>query len=284
MSISYNRRHGKRHRGEPPKTQNPGHKTRYAQSAGRDRRPNKSLGQHFLKDQNILAIEAELANPEGKTVLEIGPGDGRLTDAILSKNPSRLIAIEKDPRFVQMLRQKYSGSRKIEIIEGDFLDVPLPEAVDVVVGNIPYYISSDIVFHLRYIRFDRAVLMVQKEFAEKMVAKPGERNYGRLSVTSQLAFDIKLERKVLRHLFRPPPEVDSAIILLRPTGFRTNQLQENIIRWLFQHRNKTVRNALLDSKMFRDEDLAAIHHYLKRRARTLSKEDCLDIAERLENV
>ncbi|MEW6748819.1 MAG: 16S rRNA (adenine(1518)-N(6)/adenine(1519)-N(6))-dimethyltransferase RsmA [Candidatus Micrarchaeota archaeon] len=283
MSISYNRGHGKRHRGEPLKTRNPKHKTRHAGS-GRDRRPDKSLGQHFLKDQNILAIEAELADPEGKIVLEVGPGDGRLTDAVLAKNPAKLIAIEKDPRFAQMLREKYSGSRKIEIIEGDFLEVPLPESVDVVVGNIPYYISSGIVFHLRYIRFGRGVLMVQKEFAEKMVAKPGERNYGRLSVTSQLAFDIKFERKVLRHLFRPPPEVDSAIIVIRPTGFRASQLQENIIRWLFQHRNKTVRNALLDSKMFKDEDLAAISHYLKRRARELSKEECLDIAKRLENV
>lgn len=247
-------------------------------------RRKKSLGQCFLHDKNILSIEAELADPEGKVVLEIGPGDGRLTEFLLRKNPEKLIAVEKDSRFAELLREKFSGQKDVEIIEGDFLEMELPEDVDVVVGNIPYYISSDIVFHLKYMRFEKAVLMVQKEFAQKMIAKPGDRNYGRLSVTSQLHFDIRLERKVLRHLFRPVPDVDSAIIILKPTGFRTNQLQDNIIRWLFQHRNKTVRNALLDSKMFDENDLKVLGPFLRRRARTLSKKECLRIAGLLENV
>jgi len=246
-------------------------------------RRKKSLGQHFLHDKNILAIEAELADPEGKTVLEIGPGDGRLTEFLLKKNPKKLIAVEKDSRFAELLREKFSGKKNLEIVEADFLGMELPDA-DVVVGNIPYYISSDIIFHLKYMKFEKAVLMVQKEFAQKMVAKPGDRNYGRLSVTSQLHFDIKLERKVLRHLFRPIPDVDSAIIILKPSGFRTDQLQDNIIRWLFQHRNKTVRNALLDSKMFDQADLRALGPFLRRRVRSLSKKECLRIASLLENV
>jgi 16S rRNA (adenine1518-N6/adenine1519-N6)-dimethyltransferase len=243
----------------------------------------KSLGQCFLEDRNILALEARLANPEHKTVLEIGPGDGRLTDAILALRPLKVIAVEKDARFAEALRRKYSGAGAVEIIEADFLEFE-PPAFDIAIGNIPYYISSDIVFRLAGMKFERAVLMVQKEFAQKMAAKPGDRNYGRLSVTSQLAFDIKYERTVLRHLFRPMPEVDSAIIVLRPTGLRLSQQQENIIRWLFQHKNKTVRNALLDSKMFSAPELACIGPMLKRRARTLSKEECLDIAARLINV
>ncbi len=243
----------------------------------------KSLGQHFLEDRNILAQEAGLADPEGKTVLEIGPGDGRLTDAILAKKPKRLIAIEKDSRFAAMLREKYRQRPEIEIIEADFLEYVAPQ-FDIAIGNIPYYISSDIVFRLASMHFEQAVLMVQKEFAAKMAAKPGERNYGRLSVTSQLAFDIKYERTVLRHLFRPVPEVDSAIIVLRPTGIRINQFQENVIRWLFSHKNKTVRNALLDSKMLTDEEIARIGEYARRRARTLSKEECMDIARLLENL
>lgn len=260
------------------------HRTRDRRPGTGDWRRKKSLGQCFLHDRNILAIEAELADPEGKVVLEIGPGDGRLTEFLLRKDPKKLMAIEKDTRFAELLREKFSGRKDVEIIEGDFLEVELPEDVDVVVGNIPYYISSDIIFHLKYLRFEKAVLMVQKEFAQKMVASPGDRNYGRLSVTSQLHFDIKLERKVLRHLFRPVPDVDSAIITLKPTGFRTNQFQDNIIRWLFQHRNKTVRNALLDSKMFNEEDLRALGPFLKRRARSLSKKECLHISRLLEKV
>ncbi len=245
----------------------------------------KSLGQSFLEDRNILAIEARLAAPGGKAVLEIGPGDGRLTDAVLALKPKKLVAIEKDARFAELLRKKYSGRTDVEIVEADFLDYELPSGgVDVVVGNIPYYISSDIVFRLAGMEFGHAVLMVQKEFAQKMAARPGERNYGRLSVTAQLAFDVSIERTVLRHLFRPVPEVDSAIIILRPTGLGLSAQQANVIRWLFQHKNKTVRNALLDSKMFGKEELAALGDYAKRRAKTLSKEECLAVAGLLENL
>jgi ribosomal RNA small subunit methyltransferase A len=244
----------------------------------------KSLGQCFLEDKNILALEAKLANPKDKTILEIGAGDGRLTEAILAQKPKKIIAVEKDPRFAAILKEKFAGRSEVVVLEADFLELTLPGDADVVVGNIPYYISSDIVFALAPMRFERAILMVQKEFAQKMVAKPKDRNYGRLSVTSQLAFTTKLERTVLRHLFRPTPKVDSAIIILIPTGTKLTQFQENAIRWLFQHKNKTVRNALLDSKMFSKDDLGKLGPFAKRRSRTLSKEECLEIAHLLLNV
>ena len=186
----------------------------------------KSLGQCFLEDKNILALEAKLAEPQGKTVLEIGPGDGRLTEAVLALKPRRMIAVEKDSRFASLLKEKFAG--RAEIVEGDFLKAE-PPACDIVIGNIPYYISSDIVFTIAPLKFERAVLMVQKEFAQKMVAKAGEKNYGRLSVTAQLAFEVKLERIVPRHLFRPVPKVDSAIIILTPTGIRLDKFQEDVI-------------------------------------------------------
>lgn len=242
----------------------------------------KSLGQCFLEDRNILSLEAKLVSPQGKTVLEIGPGDGRLTEAILSLKPKKLIAVEKDPRFAELLKKRYRERKDIEIIEGDFLGFELPKDVEVVLGNIPYNISSDIVFRLARYKFERAVLMVQKEFAQKMAAKPGDKNYGRLSVTSQIAFEIELERTVLRHLFKPMPEVDSAIIILKPTGRHLTQGEENVIRWLYQHKNKTVRNALLDSKMYEKEEIETLGMFTKRRARTLSKEECLEIARLLE--
>ncbi len=241
---------------------------------------NKKLGQCFLEDKNILNLEAKLAKIKGKTVLEIGGGDGRLTRALLKQSPKKLYVAEKDSRFAVLLREKFQD---IEVLEGDFLEIKLPKA-DVVVGNIPYYISSDIVFRIKRLDVGLAVLMVQKEFAQKMVAKPGDRNYGRLSVTSQLSFDVKLERIVLRHLFNPSPEVDSAIILLKPTGKKMTQFEENIIRYIFQHKNKTVKNALLDSKMFTKEELASVEKFAKKRGRNLTKEEVLEIAEKLKNL
>jgi 16S rRNA (adenine1518-N6/adenine1519-N6)-dimethyltransferase len=241
----------------------------------------RSMGQCFLEDRNILRLEAMLADVQGKRVLEIGAGDGRLTEVLIERSPARIIAVEKDPRFAEKLRERF-GDAPVDVVEADFLEMDIPD-IDVIVGNIPYYISSDIIFSLKGLEFELAVLMVQKEFAQKMVAEPGDRNYGRLSVTAQLHFDVSLERKVLRHLFRPVPKVDSAIITLRPTGASISQFEENVIRYLFQHRNKTVRNALLDSKMFEREELEALGGYAKKRVRKLSKEECLDIARLLQS-
>ena len=239
----------------------------------------KSLGQCFLEDRNILRLEAELAKVEGKAVLEIGAGDGRLTEAILAKKPKKIIAVELDPGFATLLREKFAG-KPVEIIEADVMEAELP-AFEVALGNIPYYISSGIIFKLAPLQFERAILMVQKEFAQKMAAKPGDSDYGRLSVTSQMCFTVKYERMVPRHLFRPMPKVDSAIIILTPTGRALTQLEENVIRWLFQHKNRTVRNALTSSKMFDDAELAKLGAFLKRRPRTLGGEECLEIARLL---
>jgi 16S rRNA (adenine1518-N6/adenine1519-N6)-dimethyltransferase len=252
-------------------------KPRRSERSGAARK--KSLGQCFLEDRNILRLEAALAKPEGKVVLEIGAGDGRLTEALLELKPKKIIAVELDPRFVSLLREKFAGL-PVEVLEADAMEVELP-AADVVVGNIPYYISSGIIFRLTGVKFGHAVLMVQKEFAEKMASKPGDGNYGRLSVTSQLCFHVVLERKVPRHLFRPVPKVDSAIVVLTPTGRSLSPTEENVIRWLFQHKNRTVRNALLSSKMFDEKEISGLGHFLARRPRTLTKEECLEIARLL---
>lgn len=239
----------------------------------------KRLGQCFLKDRNILELEAKLARVKNKKVLEIGAGDGRLTDALLRQNPKKIIAVEKDPELAAFLKGKFKG-KQVEIIEGDFLKIQISHA-DVIVGNIPYYISSDIIFTIKDLPIEHAVLMVQREFAQKMIAKPKDKNYGRLSVTSQIFFEIKLERTVPRYLFRPMPKVDSAIIIMKPTGTSLSQFQQNVIRYLFQHKNKTIRNALLDSKVFEAYELKVLGKFGRRRAKTLSKEECLEIARLL---
>ncbi|MBI5223743.1 ribosomal RNA small subunit methyltransferase A [Candidatus Micrarchaeota archaeon] len=230
-----------------------------------------------MEDKNILRLEAGVAGElEGKTILEIGPGDGRLSEILLSKNPKKIYLVEKDSRFAAILREKFASEPKVEIIETDILELEFPK-IDIVFGNIPYYISSEIVFGLKGLEIEQAILMVQKEFAQKMVQKSGNGNYGRLSVTSQIFFEVKMIRTVSKGLFRPMPKVDSAIISLRPTGIKLTQDQEDIIRYLFSHKNKTVRNALLDSKKISEKEIEKIGDYAKKRARTLNKEQVLEI-------
>jgi 16S rRNA (adenine1518-N6/adenine1519-N6)-dimethyltransferase len=183
--------------------------------------------------------------------------------------------------MVEELSEKFKG-RNLTLIEADALEFVWPE-VDLIAGNIPYYITSPIIFKIAKQKFERAVLIVQKEFAKRMVAKPGSKgdsNYGRLSVTAQLAFDVEYVQLVPRHLFKPAPKVDSAMILLKPTGKTLTQFEENVIRSLFTHKNKTVRNALLDSKMFGKDEVGEdnLGKFVKRKVRTLTKEEVLEIA------
>lgn len=233
----------------------------------------KSLGQCFLEDENILRLEAQLLDPTEKKVLEIGPGDGRLSQKILDLNPSELILVEKDTRFANLLKDTLPSAN---IIEADFLQVPIPK-VDRIIGNIPYYISSEIVFRLTEFEFDFAILMVQDEFAKRMVAKTTDKNYGRLSVSSQLCFEVEYIKKVPSHLFFPKPKVNSAIIKLKPTNFKISKELEDVIRAIFQHKNKTIKNALKDSKLFTSEQIDLASKYLTRRARTMTKEECVDL-------
>jgi 16S rRNA (adenine1518-N6/adenine1519-N6)-dimethyltransferase len=247
-------------------------------------RAKKSLGQNFLTDQNILRKEAALLDPAGRTVLEIGPGDGRLSERILELEPKRLFLVEKDGRMVRILNDKFCGcGEQVIVINADVLEAELPDA-ELIAGNIPYYITSQIIFRIAKMKFERAVLIVQKEFAQRMAATPKDKNYGRLSVTAQLAFHVELVQLVPRHLFRPTPKVDSAMIILKPTGRTLTQFEENVIRCLFTHKNKTVRNALLDSKMFEEEEVGEdkLGAFSKRRVRTLTKEEVLEVAKLLD--
>ena len=166
------------------------------------------MGQNFLCDANILRKEVLVADVVGKTVLEIGAGDGRLTEKIIEGGALKVLAIEKDKELASGLKDKFNGNPHVDVITDDFLEIE-PIHADIIMGNIPYYISSAIIFRLKDYDFERAVLIIQKEFAEKMVAKPNDSNYGRLSVTAQLAFDVELVQKVPRHLFSPAPKVDS---------------------------------------------------------------------------
>jgi 16S rRNA (adenine1518-N6/adenine1519-N6)-dimethyltransferase len=180
----------------------------------------KSLGQHFLNDRRILQRIVDALELTGvETVVEIGPGRGSLTELLVSR-AGRLVLIEYDRALAARLREKYAGSDSVTVIEADVLSVNLGEAAGgpfCLVGNVPYYITTPILFHaLDRPRADRAVYLVQKEVADRIVAQPGSNDYGALSVNVQALATPKLLFRVSPGSFQPPPKVDSAVVRIEP--------------------------------------------------------------------
>ncbi len=190
------------------------------------------LGQVFLKDNKVLSFIAEQVN--GK-ILEIGAGDGRLTKLLIEKG--EVWAVEIDSRFESKLKQITKNT-----IIGDFLELE-PFDVDYIVGNIPYYISSSILFKLLDWKFKSAILMFQKEFVDKMLMTPDNPRYGRLSVSSKYYFNIRPLKIVSKYCFSPIPKVDSTIVKIEKLRDR-DKIFDKWVTLLFSHKNKKIKNIL----------------------------------------
>lgn len=180
----------------------------------------KSLGQHFLSDPRILArIANAVALVPGETVVEIGPGRGGLTDALLARG-ARVVAIEIDPKLVELLRAKYAHEPNLTIIEGNVLQVSpgaLAGGPYALAGNVPYYITTPILFQaLQQPRAERSVLLVQREVAARMAAEPGADDYGALSVNVQSVAKVEMLFRIPAGAFTPPPRVESAVVRVTP--------------------------------------------------------------------
>ena len=202
------------------------------------------LGQNFLIDSSIskrIVDSAEIS--EGEKVLEIGPGRGALTGLLSSKG--NLIAIEKDKWLAVVLKQKFKEN--VEIIEGDILKWDVPP-IDVIVANLPYSISSPILFRLFNYEWTRAVLMFQEEFANRLVAKPGSKIYGRLSVMANHLVYTKKLFKVSKTAFQPQPKIHSQVVKLvrREPDYALDDFDtfEKVVKSIFTHRRKKVRNCI----------------------------------------
>jgi 16S rRNA (adenine1518-N6/adenine1519-N6)-dimethyltransferase len=180
----------------------------------------KSLGQHFLSDPRILGRIADaLALASDETVVEIGPGRGGLTEQLLAR-AGRVIAIEIDRMLATRLRDRYAGEPRLEVVERDVLGTNLGALAGddfALVGNVPYYITTPILFHaLRAPRPTRAVYLVQKEVADRLSASPGTKAYGALTVNVSALASAETLFRVSPGAFSPPPTVDSAVVRITP--------------------------------------------------------------------
>jgi 16S rRNA (adenine1518-N6/adenine1519-N6)-dimethyltransferase len=205
-------------------------------------RPRKRFGQHFLHDPRVLARIVEAINPAADDfIVEIGPGDGALTKPLLERL-SALHVIEVDRDLAANLKDKRLNVYTADALEFDFAQFPAGMRI---VGNLPYNISTPLLFHLaRYAGRVRDMhFMLQREVVERMVAAPSTPEYGRLSVALQARFGMKKLFNVSKGAFRPPPKVESAVVRLLPLE-KPLSVDENLLRKAFSARRKTLRNAL----------------------------------------
>ncbi|MCQ2056416.1 MAG: 16S rRNA (adenine(1518)-N(6)/adenine(1519)-N(6))-dimethyltransferase RsmA [archaeon] len=217
--------------------------------------PQKRKGQNFLIDERIAQRQVSFADIEkADRVLEIGPGFGTLTDILVEKSDS-VTCIELDNTLADYIETKYHS--RITLIRGDALKIKFPE-FDKFVSNIPYSISTPIIFKLLEYQFKKAIIMVQKELAERMIASVGTPAYSRLTVNIFYRARCRILENVTASKFRPCPKVDSALveIICRPAPFQV--LNEatffNVIKTAFNYRRKKIRTSLKESGLISKED------------------------------
>jgi 16S rRNA (adenine1518-N6/adenine1519-N6)-dimethyltransferase len=245
--------------------------------------PRRRFGQHFLVDEGVIQqIIAAIGPRPGDSMVEIGPGLGALTTPLLARL-ARLHVVELDRDIVARLREAYSPSQ-LEIHEGDVLDFDFSALGPGlrVVGNLPYNISTPILFHLaRNVATLRDIyVMLQKEVVARIVARPGTAQYGRLSVMLQYHFEAEAVLEVAASAFRPPPKVRSTVVRMVPRRVRvacfSDGLLGNVARAAFSRRRKTLRNALKSYLQARDFEALGLNPLV--RPQDLSVEDFVGIA------
>lgn len=247
-------------------------------------RPKKHLGQHFLKDKNIAQqiVESLSLYQNYTSVLEVGPGMGVLTDYLIQRKELEVYLIDIDRESIEYLNQHYK-SLEGKVISGDFLRLDLSSLFDKpfgLIGNFPYNISSQIFFKVLDHRnqIPEVVGMVQKEVAERIASKHGNKVYGILSVLLQAYYDIEYLFTVEPHVFKPAPKVQSAVIRLKRNSRESlpcdEMLFKKIVKQGFQTRRKTLRNALKSLNLPIEFNKEAV---LDKRAEQLSVEDFIQL-------
>ena len=242
--------------------------------------PKKKLGQNFLTDKNIINIIVDTAKLNNHDyVLEVGPGTGNLTEKIISKNPKKIFAVEKDNFLAEQLRDKFKDN--ILLVNDDILDIDERKFTDqpiVVFGNLPYNISTQIL--IKWIRinninkiFKKFILMFQKEVADRIVANTNDKNYGRLSILTAWKMNVTKIIEVSANSFYPVPNVKSTVLLIEPKNkyynFKNPKNIEYITNVFFNQRRKMIKKPL---------------NLLFKNASELSKKLNININDRPQNL
>ena len=207
----------------------------------------RKFGQNFLIDKNILNKISLLIHLENLNILEIGPGDGNLTDNIVLRKPSHLTLVEIDKDLIKRLKNKYKNLNKIDIINENILDFVFKKKYEIVISNLPYNISSQILVKLSTTNYnpDILILMFQKEFANRLL----EKKLNSLNSLIKCFYNIKLNFNVSRNCFRPIPKVDSTVLTFekKTKSLISKKETQNFIifkRKLFSHKRKSLKNLL----------------------------------------
>ncbi len=251
----------------------------------------KRFGQNFLHDPTVIGRIVSTINPQpGDAIVEIGPGPGALTQPVL-KQAGKLKAIELDREVIPKLRMFCLGDGELEIIEADALKIDFRQFANGprslrVIGNLPYNISTPLLFHLfEQVEVIRDMhFMLQKEVVDRLVAVPGTKDYGRLSIMAQYYANPELMFLVRPGAFNPPPKVDSAIVRLLPKTEEQMQttdvkLMNQVVTSAFSLRRKTIRNSL--KQFLTADDFATLEINPQERAENLSLSDYINITNYL---
>jgi 16S rRNA (adenine1518-N6/adenine1519-N6)-dimethyltransferase len=259
-------------------------------------KPKKYWSQNFLRDDNIARkIASCLQFSKNTIILEIGPGTGKLTHFLLPLS-NKVLAIEIDSHLAHSLPEKLNHAKNLQVINIDFLKIDLSDLLQdykknpvVILGNLPYHITSPIIFKIleSYQLFTHAILMMQKEVCLRITAPHGNKDYGILSIFCQFYADVKYLFTVPSHLFLPPPKVDSGVVqftfkkepeknLTHPSIFK------DIVRKTFGQRRKMLRNTL--SKLISKSILSELKFDLSRRPETLSVAEFIDLSNQIHQI
>ena len=256
--------------------------------------PNKLMGQNFMVEPSLypkLCAYASLGHSD--VVLDAGAGFGFLSRFLVDKCKT-VVAVEKDPQVAKVLREQVKGIGNVIVIEGDVLKVTLPE-FNKVIAIPPYYLSSHLVTWLLERKIECAVIILQKEFAGRLIAAVGSEDYGWLTVVTNQRAEVELLDAVPKAIFYPQPEVDSIIVRLKPWSTKPFEVKDEMffvrmVKWLFTQRNKKLGKALTpfiksNFKLSKQdsEKLALSLPFHDRRVRELSPKDFGALANALPN-
>lgn len=254
-------------------------------------RPRKRFGQNFLHDQNIIDRIIDAINPgKNQHIIEIGPGKGAITGKLLAVTDS-LRVIEIDRNLAAILRTKYGSHPgfilyEADVLKFDFNEIECPEASLRILGNLPYNISTPLIFHLLnyHSKIQDMVFMLQREVVNRLAAGVGHKNYGRLSLMVQYYCQVEPLFKVPPTAFHPQPKVESAMVKLTPyrqlpVPAKDIRILENVIRTAFSQRRKTIKNSL--KTLITVDQLQALNIDINYRPENLSLHEYVRISDRL---